>query len=152
MDGPITVERLKCCDWSVHKFIEVNFSKLTDSNQIFRNHFVGIYYHLGEISTQVNECKIFWSIWTLYNYNCCMMIYTELNFTMMKLCWNKVFYTACQIIFWWAYAVQRKVGTTVWPILPISRCINIQKIYAAWIHTQIQCSFKSLWWEFYWKQ
>ena len=24
MDGPITVERLKCCDWFVHKYIEVN--------------------------------------------------------------------------------------------------------------------------------
>ena len=28
MDGQITVEHLKCCDWAVHKFIEVNFSKL----------------------------------------------------------------------------------------------------------------------------
>ena len=50
MDGPITVERLKCCDWSVHEFIEVNFSKLADSNQIFRIGFVSIQYQLGEIS------------------------------------------------------------------------------------------------------
>ena len=36
MGGPITVELLKCCDWSLHKFIGANFSKLTDSSQIFR--------------------------------------------------------------------------------------------------------------------
>ena len=53
MDGPITVELLKCCDWSPHKFIEANFSKLTDSNEIFRIDFVGIHYHLGEISCQI---------------------------------------------------------------------------------------------------
>ena len=47
MHGPITVERLKCCDWSVHKFIEVNFSKLTDSNQIFRIDFVSIHYTIS---------------------------------------------------------------------------------------------------------
>ena len=41
--GPITVERLKCCDWSPHKFVEVNFSKLTDGNQIFRIDFVCIH-------------------------------------------------------------------------------------------------------------
>ena len=57
-----TVERLKCCDWSVHNFIEVNFSKLTDSNQIFRIDFVNIHYHLGEISCQIIECKFLWSI------------------------------------------------------------------------------------------
>ena len=67
MDGPITVERLKCCDWSVQMFIEVNFSKLTDNNQIFRNSFVGIHYHLGEISCQIIERKFCWFILTLYN-------------------------------------------------------------------------------------
>ena len=55
----ITVEPLKCCDWSVHKFIKVNFSKLTDSNQIFMINFFGIHYHLGEIGWQIIEC-IFW--------------------------------------------------------------------------------------------
>ena len=50
MDGPITVKRLKCCDWSPDNFIGVNFSKLTDSDQIFRIDFVSIHYHLGEIS------------------------------------------------------------------------------------------------------
>ena len=59
MDGPITIERLKCCDWSVHKFIEGNFSKLKDSNQIFRIDFVRIHYHLGEISRQIIECNFF---------------------------------------------------------------------------------------------
>ena len=59
MDEPITVKRLKCCDWSVHKFIEVNFSKLTDSTHIFRMDFVIIHYNLGEISCQRIEWKIF---------------------------------------------------------------------------------------------
>ena len=72
MDGPITVERLKCCDWSVHKFLEENFSKLTDSSQIFWIGFVSIHYHLGEISCHIIECKIFWSIWTLYITTCSM--------------------------------------------------------------------------------
>ena len=61
-DGPITVEHLKCCDWSVHKFIEVNLSNLTEINQIFRIDFDSIHYHLGEISCQIIECKIFWSL------------------------------------------------------------------------------------------
>ena len=56
MGGPITVEGFKCCDWSVHNLIEVNFSKLTDSNIIFTIDFVSIHYHIGEII----ECKIFW--------------------------------------------------------------------------------------------
>ena len=59
MDGPITVERLKCCDWSVHKFIEVIFSKLMDNNKNFKIDFVSIHYHLVEISCQIIECKIF---------------------------------------------------------------------------------------------
>ena len=62
VEGPITVERLKGCDWSLNKFIEVNFSKLTDSDQIFRNDFVFIHYDLCKISPQIIECKIFWSI------------------------------------------------------------------------------------------
>ena len=33
MDGPITTLQTLDCDWSNHKFIEVDFSKLTDSNQ-----------------------------------------------------------------------------------------------------------------------
>ena len=49
MGGPITADRLKCCDWSPHKFIVVNFSKLTDYNQIFRIDFVSIHYHLCKI-------------------------------------------------------------------------------------------------------
>ena len=55
MDGPITALQTLDCDWSVHKFIEVNFSKLTD-DQIFRNDC--IHYHLCNIS-QIIECKIF---------------------------------------------------------------------------------------------
>ena len=59
MGGPITVERLKCCDWSLHKFIFVNFSKLTDSNQIFRIDFPWIHYLLCEISSQIIGPKFF---------------------------------------------------------------------------------------------
>ena len=39
-EKPITVFCLEGCDWLLHRFIEVNFSKLTDSNPIFRNDFV----------------------------------------------------------------------------------------------------------------
>ena len=45
--------------WSVHKFTEVNFSMLTDNNQIFKNDFDCIHYHLSKISSQIIECKIF---------------------------------------------------------------------------------------------
>ena len=45
-EGPITVLQTFDCDWSVHKFIEVDLSKLTDSNQIFRIDFVSIHYHI----------------------------------------------------------------------------------------------------------
>ena len=57
MDGPITALQMLDCDWSVDKFIEVNFSKLTDNDQIFRNDFDCIR-HFCKISSQINECKI----------------------------------------------------------------------------------------------
>ena len=56
MDGPITVLQTLDCDWSVRKYIEVNFSKLTDNNQIFKNYFHCIHYHLCKIS-QIVECN-----------------------------------------------------------------------------------------------
>ena len=77
MDGPITEKgKKKClfklktfditmslqtldCDWTVDKFIEVNFLKLTENNKIFRNDFGCIQYHLCKISSQIIECKIF---------------------------------------------------------------------------------------------
>ena len=40
-------------DLSYHKFIEVNFSKFMDGNQIFRIDFVCIHYHLCKISSQI---------------------------------------------------------------------------------------------------
>ena len=43
-------------------YIAVNFIKLTDSNQIFRNEFVCIHYHLWEISHKIIECKSFNSL------------------------------------------------------------------------------------------
>ena len=59
MGGPITALQTLDCDRSPHKFIEVNFSKLTDNNRIFMNDFFGIHYHLCKISSQIIEGKIF---------------------------------------------------------------------------------------------
>ena len=51
MDEPITELQTLDCDWSVHKFIDVNFLKLTDNYQIFRNDvFDCIHYHLCKTS------------------------------------------------------------------------------------------------------
>ena len=48
------------------KFIDRNFSKVMDSNQIFSNDFVCILYHLCKTSVQIFECIIFApSLWTL---------------------------------------------------------------------------------------
>ena len=58
MDGPITALQTLDCDWSVNKFIEVNFSELTDNNQNFRNDFDCIHYHLCKLS-QIIERKFF---------------------------------------------------------------------------------------------
>ena len=51
MEGPITALQKLDCDWFLHNFIEVNFSKLTNSNQMFRNDFVRIHYNLCKISS-----------------------------------------------------------------------------------------------------
>ena len=59
MDGPITALQTLGCDWFLHRFPEVNFLKLTDNNQIFRNDFTCIDYNLCKISSQIIECKIF---------------------------------------------------------------------------------------------
>ena len=55
----ITALQTLDCDWSVHKLIEMNFSKLTDNKLIFSNDFDCTQYHLCEISSQIIECKIF---------------------------------------------------------------------------------------------
>ena len=55
--GPITALQPLYCHWSLNKFINVNFSKLTESNQIFRIGFVFIHYQLCEILSQIIECK-----------------------------------------------------------------------------------------------
>ena len=55
MEQPITALQTPACDWLFHMFIEENFSKLTDSNQIFSNDFVCLYYHLCKISSQIIE-------------------------------------------------------------------------------------------------
>ena len=57
MRAPITALQTLECDWSVHKFIEVNFSKLTDNHQIIRNDFVAwiitsVKYHLKLLSAK----------------------------------------------------------------------------------------------------
>ena len=59
---PITVGCLEGCDWLLHRFKEVNFSKLADSNQIFRNYFVYLHDHLCEISLEIIGCIIFASL------------------------------------------------------------------------------------------
>ena len=55
---------------SIGRFIRVNFSKLTDSNQIFWNDFVVIHYHLCKYSGQTIECKFLapydFQQWTRY--------------------------------------------------------------------------------------
>ena len=53
MDGPITALQTLDCDWFVHEFVEVNFSNLTDNNQIFRNDFDSIHDYLCKISSQI---------------------------------------------------------------------------------------------------
>ena len=47
-------------------FVEANFSKLTHSNQIFRNEFVRNQYHFSQISAQIFEHKILTSLMLLY--------------------------------------------------------------------------------------
>ena len=67
MEQPITALQTPDCDWLLHRCIQVNFLQLTDSNQIFRNDFVGLHYHLCKISSQIIECIIF-APYELYNY------------------------------------------------------------------------------------
>ena len=75
MEGPITALQTLACDWSLNKFIEVNFSKLTDSNQTLSIDFVCIHYHLSKISSRFILLSSKFSPpmvslkWTLYNYN-----------------------------------------------------------------------------------
>ena len=59
MKQPITALQTPDNDWLLHRFIEVNFAKLMNRNQIFRNDFVGLHYHLCKISSQIIECIIF---------------------------------------------------------------------------------------------
>ena len=59
MGWPIAALQKLDCDWSPKKFIEVNFSQLTDSNQILMNDFVCIHCHLCKISSQIIEWKFF---------------------------------------------------------------------------------------------
>ena len=59
MDEPITALQTVDCYWFVLKFIDMNFLKLTDNNQIFRNDFDCILYRLCTISYKITECKIF---------------------------------------------------------------------------------------------
>ena len=72
--------------WLLHRNIEVNFLKLMDSNQIFRNGFVCLYYHLCKILSQINECKIFspndFLQWTFYNTIYSMVILNDTGFSL----------------------------------------------------------------------
>ena len=40
MEQPITALQTPDCDWLLHRFVQVNFSKLTESNKIFEEWFV----------------------------------------------------------------------------------------------------------------
>ena len=54
MGGPITALQTLDCDWSLHKFIEVNFSKVTDTTKFSGMNLFAF------ITTSVKiECKIF---------------------------------------------------------------------------------------------
>ena len=75
MEQPITALQTPDCDWLLHRFIEVNFSKLTDSNKNFRNSFVCLHYHLYKISSKTIECIMF-APYELYN-NCLLYECTE---------------------------------------------------------------------------
>ena len=82
MEQPITALQTPDCDWLLHSFIEVNFSKLTDCNQIFRKDFIGIHYHLCKIWSQIIEGIIFapyvLSITTIYN-DCLLYDLTQID-------------------------------------------------------------------------
>ena len=58
------------CDWSPQISLDVNFSKLMDSNQILRIDFVCIHYHLWEMSCQIIECNNLCSLWFPWNELC----------------------------------------------------------------------------------
>ena len=71
MEQPITALQTPDCDWLFHRFIDMNFSKLTDSNQIFKNDFVYLHDRLCKISSEIIEYIIFanyyLSISTIYS-------------------------------------------------------------------------------------
>ena len=54
-ERPITAGCIEGSDWPLFWFLDMNFSKLTDSNQIFRNDFVCIF---TKIVTKIIEGKI----------------------------------------------------------------------------------------------
>ena len=94
MEQPITVGCLEGFDWLLHSFIEVNFSQLTDSNQIFRNDFVCLYYHLNKISIQINECIVFFP----------MISCNELSITLSTLwCYQRT-----------STAIEERSGKKIW--------------------------------------
>ena len=59
-------------------YIQVNLSKLTDSDQIFRNDLVCLHHHLCKNSTLIIECKYiapyFFLQWTFCNNTFCFVI------------------------------------------------------------------------------
>ena len=62
MEQPISVGCLESCDWLLHRFIDVNFSKLMDSNQIFRNNFISLYFILVKFQFKLISA-IFFSLY-----------------------------------------------------------------------------------------
>ena len=87
--------RIEGCDWPRSSFIELNFSKLTNGNQIIRNYFVCILYNLCKMLSPIIECMFFirdFLPWTFYNNNCAL--YGILLIIILR--WNFIFPGAIQ--------------------------------------------------------
>ena len=76
MEQPITALQTPDCDWLLHRFIEVNFSKLTKNNQIFKNDFVYLHDYLCEILSAIMECIVF-APYKFYKTTIYSIVYSE---------------------------------------------------------------------------
>ena len=66
----------RACDWLLHSFIEVNFSKLTDNNQIFRDDFAAFIITSKKIKFKLISANFFLP----------MISCNELSITLSTLC------------------------------------------------------------------
>ena len=60
IEGPIIVECLKCCDWSIDKLIKVEFLKVNEQQSNFQELFfsASIITYLCKTLPQIIECQI----------------------------------------------------------------------------------------------